>query len=55
MDGPSIQMDVLSPGRHADISYRLPAGTYMLACFIADDQTGMPHAVMGMHKVVTLK
>jgi len=24
-------------------------------CFIADDVTGMPHAFMGMHKVVILK
>lgn len=54
LDGPSIEMGVLSPGRHADITYNLPAGTYVLQCFIADDQTGMPHALMGMHKVVTL-
>jgi hypothetical protein len=33
----------------------LPAGTYVMLCFIADDEAGMPHAVMGMHKVVHLK
>ncbi|MBV8993188.1 MAG: hypothetical protein JO287_05700 [Pseudonocardiales bacterium] len=55
LDGPSIEMGTLSPGRQADITYNLPAGTYVLQCFIADDQTGMPHALMGMHKVVTLK
>jgi len=55
LDGPSIEMGVLSPGGHADITYTLPAGTYVLECFIPDDQTGMPHAVMGMHKVVTLQ
>lgn len=54
-DGPSIEMGVQSPGRQADISYRLPAGTYVLECFVADDKDGVPHAVMGMHKVVTLK
>lgn len=46
---------VLSPGKHADITYNLPAGTYVLLCFVADDQSGIPHALMGMHKVVTLK
>jgi hypothetical protein len=54
-DGPSIEMGVQSPSRQADISYRLPAGTYVLECFVADDLTGEPHALMGMHKVVTLK
>jgi uncharacterized cupredoxin-like copper-binding protein len=53
--GPSIEMGVLSPGRSADITYQLPAGTYDLECFIPDDESGMPHAFMGMHKVVTLK
>lgn len=53
--GPEIEMGVLSPGRQADITYNLPPGTYVLLCFVADDQTGRPHALMGMHKVVTLK
>lgn len=55
VDGPSVGMDVQSPGRQAFLTYRLPAGTYVLACFVADDVTGMPHLLMGMHKVVTLK
>jgi hypothetical protein len=54
-DGPSGGMDVLSPGHQVELTYNLPPGTYMLACFVADDVTGMPHAFMGMHKVVTLK
>ncbi|MGB6223919.1 MAG: hypothetical protein WBF76_00885 [Pseudonocardiaceae bacterium] len=53
--GPQIEIGVLSPGKHADITYNLPAGTYVLLCFVADDQSGIPHALMGMHKVVTLK
>jgi hypothetical protein len=53
--GPSVGLDVLSPGRQAELSYNLPPGTYVLFCFVADDVTGMPHAIMGMHKVVTLK
>ncbi|MGO4599417.1 hypothetical protein [Terrabacter sp. 2RAF25] len=55
VDGPSVGMDVQSPGRQAFLTYRLPPGTYVLLCFVADDETGMPHALMGMHKVVTLK
>jgi len=53
--GPSVGLGVLSPGRTAQLGYRLPAGTYVLLCFVADDETGMPHAVMGMYKVVVLK
>jgi len=55
VNGPSVGMDVLSPGRQLELTYKLPAGTYVLLCFIADDVTGMPHALMGMHKVVILK
>ena len=55
VDGPSVGMDVQSPGRQAFLTYRLPPGTYVLFCFVADDKTGMPHALMGMHKVVTLR
>jgi hypothetical protein len=46
---------VLSPGiRHA-VDYDLPAGRYVLLCFIADESDGMTHAVMGMHKVIVLR
>jgi len=53
--GPSGGNDVVSPGYSLQVSYDLPRGTYVLTCFVADDVTGMPHAVMGMHKVVILK
>ena len=52
--GPSGGSDVLSPGKSLKLTYDLPAGTYVLLCFVADDMTGMPHALMGMHKVVVL-
>jgi hypothetical protein len=52
--GPYGGNDVVSPGRSIQVSYDLPAGTYVLLCFVADDVTGMPHALMGMHKVITL-
>jgi len=53
-NGPSGGNDVVSPGKTIAVSYNLPRGTYALLCFVADDVTGMPHAVMGMHKVIRL-
>lgn len=32
----------------------LEAGTYFLACWVPDAETGMPHALMGMWDVVTI-
>ena len=54
LNGPSAGNDVVSPGGSLQLTYNLPAGTYVLLCFVADDHTGMPHAIMGMHKVVVL-
>jgi hypothetical protein len=45
---------VMSPNRHQVVSYDLPAGKYLLACFWPDDETGMPHFFMGMWKLVHL-
>jgi len=53
--GPFGGNDVVSPGHIIRVSYDLPRGTYVLLCFIADDVTGMPHAIMGMHLVIKLK
>ena len=53
-NGPSGGNDVVSPGGTIMVSYNLPRGTYVLLCFVADDMTGMPHAFMGMHKVIHL-
>ncbi len=33
----------------------LEAGTYLLACWIPDPETGMPHAMMGMYDVIEVK
>jgi hypothetical protein len=52
---PTVGSEVLSPGvRHA-VDYDLPAGRYVLLCFIADESDGMTHAVMGMHEVIVLR
>lgn len=52
LNGPSASTDVLSPGKQLVLSYSLPKGTYVMLCFVSDDETGMPHALMGMHKLV---
>jgi hypothetical protein len=36
------------------LSYDLPAGEYLLACFWPDRFTGMPHFFMGMWKLINL-
>ena len=46
--------DVVSPGGPIKVPYNLPRGTYVLLCFVADDVTGIPHAIMGMHMVIHL-
>jgi hypothetical protein len=46
---------VISPNRSQALHYDLPAGKYLLACFWPDDETGMPHILMGMWKLVHLR
>jgi hypothetical protein len=46
---------VISPYRHQVVSYHLPAGKYLLACFWPDDDSGMPHFFMGMWKLVRIR
>jgi hypothetical protein len=45
---------VISPGAGQMFSYDLPAGKYLIACFWPASDTGMPHAFMGMWKLITL-
>jgi len=53
--GPAVGLGAISPGRTALLQeHHLPPGTYALLCFIPDDETGVPHAFEGMHKVVVL-
>lgn len=46
---------VLSPYRGEKFHTHLPAGKYLIMCFWPDDDTGMPHAFMGMWKLIWLK
>lgn len=55
--GPSVGMGVLSPGERAWLTYSVPEGDYLVACFVADevdDLQGLPHAFLGMFRVVPL-
>lgn len=45
----------LSPGRSMTVNYDLPAGQYAVMCFFPDPKMGgMPHALMGMIKMIHL-
>jgi len=50
----STSSAVISPQHHQALRYDLPAGKYLLACFWRDDETGMPHILMGMWRLVRL-
>jgi hypothetical protein len=50
-----IQTDAVGPGHAVTLSYSLPKGEYVEACFFPDLQTGIPHAFMGMINIVHLQ
>jgi hypothetical protein len=51
----SMETGTLSPGRSMTVDYDLPAGQYVVMCFFPDPKMGgMPHALMGMLRMVTL-
>lgn len=50
-----LETGALSPGRSMTVDYKLPPGQYALLCFFPDpNMDGMPHAFMGMIKMVTV-
>jgi len=51
-DGPATGTGIISPGYQTAFTYHLTPGLYDMACFWPDAETGLPHAFMGMHKVV---
>ncbi len=54
--GLGINSGVVSPGHSATFRYNVPEGDYVMLCFWPDaSMGGMPHAFMGMHRVITLK
>jgi hypothetical protein len=51
----SMETGTLSPGRSMTVDYDLPAGQYVVLCFFPDPEMGgMPHALMGMLRMITL-
>ncbi|HEU5033839.1 MAG TPA: hypothetical protein VFT62_03670 [Mycobacteriales bacterium] len=47
--------DIVGKGRAQTFHYRLPVGEYAEFCFFPDPKTGMPHALMGMVRIVHLE
>lgn len=52
--GPELDTDIISPGQAMMVKYSL-RGAYAAMCFFPDLQTGMPHAMMGMVKIIHFK
>ncbi|HVV75705.1 MAG TPA: hypothetical protein VHC43_06675 [Mycobacteriales bacterium] len=50
----AVGTDVLFTGHAQTLTYNLPAGDYAQLCFFPDLKTGMPHAFMGMVRIVHL-
>ncbi|MFL6136547.1 MAG: hypothetical protein ACJ74O_01960 [Frankiaceae bacterium] len=48
-------LQAMSPNRFAVIHIDLPPGQYALLCLVPSDESGLPHAYIGMHEVVTLQ
>lgn len=44
-----------SPGVSMTFPISLEAGTYLLTCWVPDPETGLPHAMMGMHELITVE
>ena len=47
-------MQSISPGRWAIVHINLPPGPYALVCYVPSDESGWPHAYIGMHQLMTL-
>jgi hypothetical protein len=52
--GPFVSFDVISPGVRVAIKQEVPRGRYLVDCFIPSEADGMPHALMGMWKLVSV-
>lgn len=51
----SLDQGLVSPGHYYEFKYTLPAGHYAVMCWMPDRKTGMPHAMMGMSRALTVK
>ncbi|WP_042434727.1 hypothetical protein [Streptacidiphilus anmyonensis] len=54
--GPATGLGALSTDHTASVqAHGLQPGRYVLLCMVPDERNGIPHAVLGMHKIVTLQ
>ncbi|WP_042377675.1 hypothetical protein [Streptacidiphilus melanogenes] len=54
--GPATGFGALSTDHTASVqAHGLQPGRYVLLCMVPDERNGIPHAVLGMHKIVTLQ
>ncbi|HEU5044651.1 MAG TPA: hypothetical protein VFT75_11015 [Nocardioidaceae bacterium] len=51
----SAASGVISGGTQTRFHYNLPRGQYLLSCWFPSEKTGMPHATMGMFRMVNLR
>jgi hypothetical protein len=54
LEGDWVGTGTISPGYQQVLTYHVPAGLYVMECFWPDSESGMPHAFMGMHKIVSI-
>ncbi|HEX2194576.1 MAG TPA: hypothetical protein VHK63_06450, partial [Candidatus Limnocylindria bacterium] len=47
-------LGALSAGQTSWLALDLQPGTYVALCFVPDEQTGTPHALMGMVSIFTV-
>lgn len=50
----SFSFDVISPGVEVAVKGPVKKGRYLLTCFVPSEADGMPHALMGMWKLVNV-
>ncbi len=56
LTGQPSGLGAIAPGRTVVVHPRhLRRGTYVLLCFVPDDGRGVPHAFLGMHRIVRLR
>ena len=51
--GPAMGQEISSAGQTTWGELDLAAGSYLIACYVPDEETGMPHAFVGMAALVT--
>jgi hypothetical protein len=53
--GNGLVIEVVSPGVVVAVKGPVAPGGYLLTCFVPSESDGMPHALMGMWKVITVR